>query len=67
MLCVLVEEGRDEPVLSAVDLRSGKLLWKRERFPLRENESALLSWYCTPAVAPDGTILVQAYGLQALR
>lgn len=64
VMCVLVDDsGTTTAILHAVDLASGKLRWTRSEFP----ESAPLSWYCTPAVTADGTMLVQAYGLQALR
>jgi outer membrane protein assembly factor BamB len=50
-----------------LDLATGKALWSHTDFPLRANEKAELSWYWTPAVGPDGTLYVQAYGLHALR
>ncbi len=65
-LCILVDDKSEEPILHAVDLASGKVLWKRDEFP-NGKEAAPLSFYCTPAVGADGTVFVQAYGLHALR
>jgi len=67
VVCILVDDDSENPMLHAVDLVSGKVLWTRDKFPLRKTESAPLSYYCTPGVGSDGTVFVQAYGLHALR
>ncbi len=67
VLSVLVTKASTMKAFHAVDLASGKELWRHTKFPLRKDEEASLSWYCTPWVADDGTIFVQASGIQALR
>jgi outer membrane protein assembly factor BamB len=67
-LCILVDEkDSDKRSLYAVDLATGKLLWHRDDLPHGKGKIAPLSWYCTPTVDAAGTVLVQAYGLHALR
>lgn len=65
-LCVLVEDDDDRPILHAVDVATGRLLWKRSEFPLRKGETAKLSWHCTPAVDSKSIVYVQALGLHAM-
>lgn len=67
VLCVLVDdEDSDKRILCAVDLATGKRLWDFDKLPYK-NGTARPSWYCTPAIAADGTVLVQGYTLCALR
>jgi outer membrane protein assembly factor BamB len=59
--CILIDDNTDKRALVAVDIASGKQLWKIDKMG-----DEPFSWYCTPAVTSDGTVLVQAYGLHAL-
>jgi len=62
-VCSLVDDSTT--TLYAVDLKTGTQLWAQGSFGTGPG-AARVSWYCTPAVLPDGTVLVQAYGLKAL-
>lgn len=61
-VCVLIDDDTDKRALIAVDIASGKTLWKKDN-PGDER----WSYYCTPSIASDGTVFVQAYGLHALK
>lgn len=61
-VCILIDNDTDNRALIGVDLATGKTLWQRAAI-----EGEPLSWYSTPAIANDGTILVQAYSLHALK
>ncbi len=66
-VCVLIDDDTNKRALVAVDLATGKQLWKLDSMPDVRGGVAPFSWYCTPAIGNDGTIYVQAYGLHALK
>ncbi len=65
-VCILVDDESDKRALVGVDLKTGKLLWRRDTLPGKSRDEPF-SWYCTPAIGSDGTIYVQAYSLHALK
>lgn len=65
-VCILVDDDTDKRALVAVDVATGKQLWKRDAMESKDGKEPF-SWDCTPAIGSDGTIFVQAYGLHALK
>jgi len=65
-VCILIDDNTDKRALVAVDVATGKQLWKRDAMETTDDKEPF-SWYCTPAIGSDGTIFVQAYGLHALK
>jgi outer membrane protein assembly factor BamB len=61
-VCILIDDDTDKRALIAVDIATGKTLWK---IGTMKNEP--FSWYSTPSVGSDGTVFVQAYSLHALK
>ena len=61
-VCILIDDDTDKRALIAVDIATGKTLWK---FDSMKNEP--FSWDSTPSIGSDGTVFVQAYSLLALK